>query len=196
MKTIRTRSRRPLAIGIHHSGKEGDTPYVLAKFHTTVESGVYQSEIGYNFVVDAKGTVHKGRDLGKVPAHCSGIDEETVGICVCGNYEEDPPSRRQMESLAEIIAVVCYAYDIDPIAEVRLSNKLVVHGVFSHRDVKNTDCPGRAFHREMDSLRRSVAVRLRDFAITQAKDTDITMHVGGKPKKVPVRLEKKLADEV
>lgn len=40
--------------------------------------------IGYHFVVYIDGTIHTGRHVDEVGAHCSGLNAHSIGICMVG----------------------------------------------------------------------------------------------------------------
>lgn len=45
------------------------------------------ADIGYHFVVYIDGSIHNGRDVDKVGAHCSGHNSNSIGICYVGGCE-------------------------------------------------------------------------------------------------------------
>lgn len=196
MKPIRGRSKQPVVIVIHHSGGSKDTPQEIAAWHQTEESGVFQKESGYNYIIDRKGVVHSGRPLDKVPVHCKHFNEQTVAICVCGNYENRGLPRSVRESLIRLLTVVCFAYGINPVVEVALAQGRSVFGVCKHGDLEGTDCPGRELGTELVSIRRRVAVSLRKSVLGKRKSVRMKLMVEGKAKQTAVFLERRLVDEI
>ena len=55
------------------------------------------SDIGYHFYIDIKGEIHKGRDIARIGAHCSGHNRNSIGICYCGGVEEDGKTPKILE---------------------------------------------------------------------------------------------------
>jgi N-acetylmuramoyl-L-alanine amidase len=47
------------------------------------------SDIGYHFVIYLDGSVHEGRPIEKVGAHCSGHNATTIGIAYVGGLDKD-----------------------------------------------------------------------------------------------------------
>ena len=45
--------------------------------------------IGYHYVIYRDGTVHEGRDVNRVGAHCSGYNKESIGVCYIGGLATD-----------------------------------------------------------------------------------------------------------
>lgn len=42
-------------------------------------------DVGYNFFIRFNGTMEIGRDIEIIPAHVSGLNEDSLGICLSGN---------------------------------------------------------------------------------------------------------------
>ena len=47
------------------------------------------SDIGYHYVIGLDGTIHKGRPIEKVGAHCSYENIGSIGICYVGGMSKD-----------------------------------------------------------------------------------------------------------
>lgn len=45
------------------------------------------SDIGYHFVVYRDGSIHVGRPIGQIGAHCSGHNTGTIGCCYIGGVD-------------------------------------------------------------------------------------------------------------
>lgn len=56
-----------------------------------------------------------------------------IGVCLIGNFEQDPPTEAQLEALATLTRSLTAEYDIPP------------QNIKGHCDVKSTACPGRYF---------------------------------------------------
>lgn len=89
--------------------------------------------IGYHYVIYRDGSVHEGRQLSKVGAHCTGQNSDSIGISYCGGVAEDgktPQDNRtdaQKTSLRQLIKELRQAYGNIP--------------VYGHRDFTNKACP-------------------------------------------------------
>lgn len=44
--------------------------------------------IGYHYVVYRDGTVHEGRPVAKVGAHCAGHNANSIGVCYIGGVDD------------------------------------------------------------------------------------------------------------
>jgi len=89
--------------------------------------------IGYHYVIYRDGSVHEGRPLSKVGAHCVGQNSDSIGISYCGGVTEDgttPQDNRtdaQKASLKQLIKELRQAYGNIP--------------VYGHRDFASKACP-------------------------------------------------------
>lgn len=89
--------------------------------------------IGYHYVIYRDGSVHEGRPLSKVGAHCVGQNSDSIGISYCGGVAEDgksPQDNRtdaQKTALKQLIKELRQAYGNIP--------------VYGHRDFANKVCP-------------------------------------------------------
>ncbi len=89
--------------------------------------------IGYHYVIYRDGSVHEGRPLSKVGAHCTGQNSDSIGISYCVGVAEDgktPQDNRtdaQKQALKQLIKELRQAYGDIP--------------VYGHRDFANKACP-------------------------------------------------------
>lgn len=114
-------------IVIHHSASENTTVEDIDRMHNNNGWG----GIGYNFYIRTDGTVYKGRDVKFAGAHCIGKNDNSIGICLEGNFDNHKPSNEQMESLLSLTKKLSNDYDIKKIS--------------SHKDNYATNCPGKYF---------------------------------------------------
>jgi len=61
-------------------------------------------DIGYNWLIDPNGILYQGRPDNYQGAHFSCINENTVGICVIGDYSSQQPSEEAMNTLVNHLA--------------------------------------------------------------------------------------------
>ena len=90
-------------------------------------------KIGYHYVIYIDGSIHQGRELGEVGAHCTGYNRDSIGICYIGGIDKDgktPKDTRtnaQKESLLKLIK--------------ELKTKFPQAEIYGHRDFSKKDCP-------------------------------------------------------
>ena len=74
------------------------------------------NDIGYHFYIDLDGTIHKGRDIDKMGAHCKGRNRNSIGVCYCGGVEadgktpKDTRTQEQKESLLHVLKTIKAMY--------------------------------------------------------------------------------------
>ena len=72
-------------------------------------NGNHWKDIGYHYVIELDGSIHKGRDENVIGAHCSGQNANSIGICYVGGVAKDgktPKDTRtdaQRKSLLELV---------------------------------------------------------------------------------------------
>ncbi len=91
--------------------------------------------IGYNFFIRKDGTVYQGRPTDTVGAHAQGYNQNSVGICLEGNYEIEQIPTIQGDVLVELL--------------IYLQRQFPGARVLRHRDVNQTKCPGENFPNQL-----------------------------------------------
>ena len=128
-------------IVIHHTGNPSDDDLSAAEIDAS-HKGQGWTCIGYHYVIRKDGTVEEGRPHWTVGAHAYGENSHTIGIHVCGNFEEAEPTDAQIESLAMLLANLCTDYGL-PIDRDH---------IVGHRELMETACPGRNLYEMMDTI--------------------------------------------
>ena len=126
---------------IHHTGNPTDDDLSAAEINASHKARGW-SCIGYHYVVRKDGTVEQGRPHWTVGAHAYGHNSHTIGIHVCGNFEEAVPTDEQIESLAMLLANLCTDYGL-PIDRDH---------IVGHRELMSTACPGEYLYEMMDTI--------------------------------------------
>ena len=135
-------SRRWTTIVIHHSATHRGGARLFDKNHR--ESRGWD-ELGYHFVIGngtdtPDGYVEVGSRWHKQKhgAHCKTpsnyYNDHGIGICLVGNFESGPPSRKQMTSLTHLVRFLSQACGIP-------RERITTH----HHVNGKTKCPGRYF---------------------------------------------------
>lgn len=73
--------------------------------------------IGYNFVIDLDGTIEEGRNLDEIPAHCTGHNKNSIGICYVGGCDKsmnakDTRTKEQKESMYKLVKKLMNRYGL------------------------------------------------------------------------------------
>lgn len=137
-------ARKWETIVLHHSATEGATVAAIDAAHRERKDakGTPWLGIGYHFVVGdgdgmADGLVEptfRWRDqLHGAHSGDRKHNDTGIGICLVGNFDDHPPSQRQIAATKKLIADLQTTYSIES------ANVLV------HRDLSTTNCPGKHF---------------------------------------------------
>lgn len=64
--------------------------------------------IGYHYVIELDGSIHKGRDESAIGAHCSGQNADSIGICYVGGIDKsgkakDTRTTAQKDALLKLL---------------------------------------------------------------------------------------------
>lgn len=152
------------AIVVHHSAVAEVSPQSMDAAHR--QRG--WDELGYHFVIGNGVGYPDGRlyigprwRTQKHGAHCkigpghyfgtwrpdNFYNEHGIGICLIGNLDHTPPTARQMQTLRELLALLCREGGVAATA------------IYGHGEVTGrTACPGR--HLNVRHLRQAVAAAL------------------------------------
>lgn len=128
-------------IVIHHTGNAVDDDLSAAEIDAS-HKGQGWTCIGYHYVIRKDGTVEQGRPHWTIGAHAYGENKHTIGIHVCGNFEEAVPTDEQIESLAMLLANLCTDYGLT----------IDRDHIVGHRELMATACPGRNLYEMMDTV--------------------------------------------
>ena len=128
-------------IVIHHTGNPWDDDLSAAEIDASHKAQGWTC-IGYHYVIRKDGTVEEGRPHWTVGAHAYGHNSHTIGIHVCGNFEEAEPTDGQIESLAMLLANLCTDYGLT----------IDRDSIVGHRELMPTACPGRNLFAQMDEI--------------------------------------------
>ena len=90
------------------------------------------SDIGYHFVIYQDGSIHTGRPVEQIGAHCKGYNAHSIGICYIGGLDsqgnpKDTRTAAQKTSLKTLIDELRILYP-----------SVTVHG---HREFARKACP-------------------------------------------------------
>ncbi len=123
-------------IAIHHS-QNRKTFHDIKNLHINEYKW---DDIGYHFVIDKNGKVLNGRSIEKVGAHVYDHNENSIGICLIGNFDNENPNNLQLNSLLNLIKELKSKYKIE---------KILGHGEFPNA-IKT--CPGK--NTDLDKIRK------------------------------------------
>ena len=93
---------------IHCTGtvpSNSTTVEVVRKYH--MEHNGWK-DIGYHYLIYLDGSIHQGRPIDQVGAHCKNHNKTTIGICYVGGLDADknPKDTRTVQQAASIRMLV------------------------------------------------------------------------------------------
>ena len=95
--------------------------------------GEHFKDIGYHYVVELDGSIHKGRDEEDVGAHCVGQNTKSIGICYIGGVAKDGKTPKDTRTEAQKMSM----YWLLRVLKAKFPNA-TIHG---HRDFAAKACP-------------------------------------------------------
>lgn len=118
------------------------------------------ADIGYNYVIDQTGVIYEGRAGGDnvIGAHFSGVNTNTMGVVIIGDFTSSTPPPAALNSLKKILAWKADQRAIDPAGQSRhAASGLTINNISGHRDGPGaTACPGDAFYPMLSGIRTDV----------------------------------------
>jgi N-acetylmuramoyl-L-alanine amidase len=89
--------------------------------------------IGYHYVIYLDGSVHQGRPIAEIGAHCIGQNNRSIGICYVGGLAKDGKTAKDTRTDAQKAALVKLITELR-----RQFPNATLHG---HREFANKACP-------------------------------------------------------
>lgn len=120
-------------------------------------------DIGYNWLIDPNGVIYEGRGYNNKGAHFCGMNTNTTGVCVLGNFQNRAPAEAAINSLNSFLTWRSCDANLNPADSLLLGNsEMVFQQISGHRDGCNTLCPGDQFYPMLDSIRFKVTDALEE----------------------------------
>ena len=139
---------------VHHSAvmltDNSDAPAHI-RSHQRSHQARGWPDIAYHLVIDRNGNVYEGRPMWAVPDTATDYDPTGHFTVMCeGNFQEQRPSRAQVNALVDVLAWASQRFDVAP------------RTISGHQDHASTACPGAGLQRLIDGgeIRRRVKERL------------------------------------
>ncbi len=158
----------PTHIIVHHSAgfNESNDFASVVEFYWDLHVNTNGwDDIGYNWLIDANGIIYQGRPDNYQGAHFSCINENTVGICLIGDFTTLLPSEEAIASLTGLIGFEASDHQIDVLdASYHETGDFITENVSGHRDAgdsqnacSSTVCPGDSFYPNLGEIRTAVS---------------------------------------
>ncbi|MDX1907990.1 MAG: N-acetylmuramoyl-L-alanine amidase [Bacteroidia bacterium] len=152
----------PSHLIVHHASSPATstnwTAVVLAiwNYHTVTNGWC---DIGYNWLIDPNGVIYEGRGGGNnvTGAHFCGQNNQTAGICLLGNLDQNQPTAAALYSLQALLTWKACDSGLDPIATVKHTpSGLTIPVISGHQDGCSTSCPGQHLYARLGTIRQGV----------------------------------------
>ncbi|NMC62832.1 MAG: hypothetical protein GYA55_06645 [SAR324 cluster bacterium] len=142
----------PEFIVIHHSASERTLSVeAIRQYH--ISRGF--DDIGYHKLIDFAGNLYDGRPLEIPGAHALGFNDQSIGICCIGNFEDEEPTTKMLNTLNLLLLDLCSSFNIE------------VDRIIGHFEVRNfieaksgAKCPGKNLRFLLSKIRKNVASNL------------------------------------
>ena len=119
--------------------------------------------IGYHYVIYRDGSIHTGRPVEEIGAHCKGHNAHSIGICYIGGKSadgkrhEDTRTPEQKEALLSLLR--------------RLNARFPNATVYGHRDFSSKPCPCFDARNEYKSLAVAILLVIASLFLTSCRST-------------------------
>jgi len=166
---------------VHHSAGTNDyQPWevrgILRSIQDLHMDGRAFWDIAYNFLIDRYGTVWEGRaggiDAAPRGAHSHTFNPIVTGVCIMGNFQEEPVPAVAIDSLVRLLAwkLTLHGAAADGI----LLHEGTWPGIIGHKDIpeSSTACPGKWLYALLPEIR--ARVRAAQHLIAAPFSTDVT----------------------
>lgn len=133
MKIIKKSKRKITMLIVHCSatpeGRDVKTE-TIKDWHV---NGNHWKDIGYHYVIELDGSIHKGRDENVIGAHCSGKNAHSIGICYVGGVAKDGKTPKDTRTEAQKQSLIKLLKEL----KAKYPNA-TIHG---HREFAAKACP-------------------------------------------------------
>lgn len=132
MITIKKSVRKINEIIVHCSATREGRDYTVDDIRQWHKQKGY-NDVGYHYIIYRDGSIHEGRDVNVIGAHCVGHNSNSIGVCYIGGCKadgvtaQDTRTAEQKKALLELLK--------------ELKNKYPQAKIHGHRDFANKACP-------------------------------------------------------
>ncbi|MBN3386852.1 peptidoglycan recognition protein family protein [Clostridium botulinum] len=135
-----TYGNNPKMIILHHAEASSCSIQDIHSWH--LNNG--WSGCGYHYFIKKDGTIYKGRPDNAIGAHCLSYNGISISVCMEGRFNVEGMGTAQYKSLKELIRY--------------LQNKYNINKIYGHRELNQTDCPGKNFSLHKIKKERSSSI--------------------------------------
>lgn len=140
---LKTSKRKITEIFIHCSATREGQDYTIEDIRKWHKQRGF-NDIGYHYVIYRDGTIHNGRDVDLVGAHCEGHNSHSIGVCYIGGCKSDGVTPKDTRTNAQKTSLLSLLKDLRrkyPFAKIR-----------GHNEVAKKACPSFIVKNEYQNI--------------------------------------------
>ena len=141
--TLKKSRRRINEIIVHCTATPEGRDYTVADIRQMHKAQGWV-DIGYNYLIYRDGSIHEGRNVDLVGAHCQGHNAQSIGVCYVGGVARDGKTPKDTRTQAQKDALVHLLMQL-----VCLYPDATIRG---HRDFAAKACPSFDATKEYKNL--------------------------------------------
>lgn len=141
--TLKKSRRRINEIIVHCTATPEGRDYTVADIRQMHKAQGWV-DIGYHYLIYRDGSIHEGRNVDLVGAHCQGHNAQSIGVCYVGGVARDGKTPKDTRTQAQKDALVHLLMQL-----VCLYPDATIRG---HRDFAAKACPSFDATREYKNL--------------------------------------------
>jgi N-acetylmuramoyl-L-alanine amidase len=163
---------------VHHTAQpneysQAEVPTLVRMLQAYDMDVRHYDDLGYNVVVDKFGGIWEGRggglDQPVIGAHALGMNQVATGISVLGNFVDVDPPAAVIDAIATVAGWKLAIDGYDPLSSVTIGADedqghpahplpLTTPRIVGHRDVGQTECPGRIWNHLTEIRTKAAAI--------------------------------------
>ena len=141
--TLKKSRRRINEIIVHCTATPEGRDYTVADIRQMHKAQGWV-DIGYHYLIYRDGSIHEGRNVDLVGAHCQGHNAQSIGVCYVGGVARDGKTPKDTRTAAQKDALIHLLMQL-----VCLYPDATIRG---HRDFAAKACPSFDATREYKNL--------------------------------------------
>ena len=141
--TLKKSRRRINEIIVHCTATPEGRDYTVADIRQMHKAQGWV-DIGYHYLIYRDGSIHEGRNVDMVGAHCQGHNAQSIGVCYVGGVASDGKTPKDTRTAAQKDALIHLLMQL-----VCLYPDATIRG---HRDFAAKACPSFDATREYKNL--------------------------------------------
>ena len=119
--------------------------------------------IGYHYVVYRDGSIHTGRPIEKIGAHCKGHNAHSIGICYIGGQSADGKAHKDTRTPEQKEALLSLLR--------QLKAKFPNATIYGHRDFSTKPCPCFDARNEYKGLAIAILLVFSSFIFSSCRSS-------------------------